>query len=81
MDEEVSAQQVFDVLEKARSKEVEEIVLFDLYRGPGIPEGKKSLAIRARYRSLNKTLTDAEIGTLHGRIVKAMEKNLGAEVR
>ncbi len=81
VDEEVSAQQIFDVLEKARSKEVEEIVLFDLYRGPGIPEGKKSLAIRARYRSLNKTLTDAEIGTLHGRIVKAMEKNLGAEVR
>ena len=81
VDEEVPAQEVFAVVEKARGPHVEEVVLFDLYRGQGIPEGKKSLAIRVRYRSTEKTLTEAEIGAAHGKIVKALQKNLGVEIR
>jgi phenylalanyl-tRNA synthetase beta chain len=81
LDESVSAQQVFDVLAKAKSTYVEDIVLFDLYRGKGIPEGKKSLAIRVRYRSAEKTLTDEEINAIHGKVVAALSKKLGAEIR
>lgn len=81
LDEEISAQQVFDVLAEVKGRDVEEVVLFDLYRGPGIPEGKKSLAIRVRYRSVEKTLTDEEINSAHGIMVQALGKKLGAETR
>ena len=81
VDEATPANEVLEAANKAKSAEVVEIVLFDVYRGKGVPEGKKSMAIRVRYRSMDKTLTDEEIAALHGKIVKALEKRLGAEIR
>ncbi len=81
LDDEVPAEQVFAAIEKARGKEVEDVVLFDFYKGAGIPEGKKSLAVRVRYRSSERTLTDEEINRLHGRIVQALIREAGAQIR
>ena len=81
VDAEVTAQQVFDVLGQVKLKDLERIELFDVYCGEGVPAGKKSLAIRACYRALDRTLTDELIQNLHGKLVKAMEKQLGAELR
>ncbi|ALC16729.1 phenylalanyl-tRNA ligase, beta subunit [Desulfuromonas soudanensis] len=81
VDESVTAQMLFDAVAAVRGKLVEDFVLFDLYRGKGVPEGKKSLAIRVRYRSLEKTLTEEEIAKAHGKIIRALEEKLGAEVR
>ena len=80
-DEEISAQQIFDVLSKVKVKNLDDVTLFDMYIGKGVPEGKKSLAIRARYRSMDKTFTDDEISAMHAKIVKSLQKNLGAEIR
>ena len=68
------------MLGRTKGKDVEEVVLFDLYRGKGVPEGKKSLAVRVRYRSSDRTLTDEEISKTHGRLVKALIDKLGAEI-
>ncbi len=57
----VTAQQVFEVLAKVNVKNLDDVTLFDMYSGKGIPEGKKSLAVRVRYRSMDKTFTDDEI--------------------
>ncbi|MFO7983534.1 MAG: phenylalanine--tRNA ligase subunit beta [Desulfuromonadales bacterium] len=81
LDEEISAAKLFDVIDRARVKDVEEVVLFDLYRGKGVPEGKKSMAIRVRYRSAERTLTDDDIQKRHDKIVKSLNKELGAEIR
>ncbi len=81
VDDAVKAEQVFAVIEKARGRFVESCTLFDLYRGTGVPDGKKSLAIRVRFRSAEKTLTEEEISAGHERIVKALQKELGAEIR
>ena len=56
-------------------------VSFDVYAGEGIPQGKKSLAIRASYRALDRTLTDEQIQNQHGKLIKALERELGAELR
>ncbi|WP_321531637.1 phenylalanine--tRNA ligase subunit beta [uncultured Desulfuromonas sp.] len=79
--DEVSADQVLKVIGSVKVKNLDDVVLFDLYSGKGIPEGKKSLAFRVRYRSTEKTLTDDEINKMHAKIVKSLEKNLGAEIR
>lgn len=81
VDTEISAQQVLTVLGRVKIKDLEKIELFDVYSGEGIPQGKKSLAIRASYRALDRTLTDELIQNLHGKLVKAMEKELSAELR
>lgn len=81
VDENIPAQQVLDVLRQVRLKDLESIVLFDVYRGASLPPGKKSLAIRARYRALDRTLTDEIVQGLHGKLVQALQKSLGAELR
>ncbi len=81
VDESVTARQVFETLGQVRLKDLESVVLFDVYRGAALPPGKKSLAIRARYRALDRTLTDELVQELHTRLVQAMKKSLGAELR
>ena len=81
IDEEISCQEIFAVLKRIKIKDLENIVLFDVYSGKGIPQGKKSLAIRATYRALDRTMTDELIQNLHGKLIKALEKEFGAELR
>jgi phenylalanyl-tRNA synthetase beta chain len=81
LDEQISAEQLLSTLQAARGGETEDIVLFDVYRGAGVPAGKKSMAFRVRYRSMERTLTDDEINVLHGRLVKSLQEKLGAEIR
>jgi phenylalanyl-tRNA synthetase beta chain len=66
------------VLEEAL---VEDVTLFDVYRGAPIPPGKKNLALAIRYRAPDRTLTDAEVDSAHARIVARLATALGAELR
>lgn len=81
LDDAVTAQAVLDLIGTVKIKDLEDVVLFDLYRGKGIPEGKKSLGVRLRYRSMEKTLTDEEVTKAHGKVVQALIAQLGAEIR
>ena len=55
--------------------------VFDVYQGPGVPEGSKSVAIEAEIQPREKTLTDADLEQLSSRIVAAAEKACGARLR
>jgi phenylalanyl-tRNA synthetase beta chain len=55
--------------------------VFDVYQGPGVPEGAKSVAVEVEVQPREKTLTDAEIEQLSARIVAAAEKAAGAKLR
>ena len=55
--------------------------VFDVYEGPGLPEGHRSVAVEVVVQPREKTLTDAEIEALSGRIVAAAEKACGARLR
>ncbi|MEO6123365.1 MAG: phenylalanine--tRNA ligase subunit beta [Ilumatobacteraceae bacterium] len=50
------------------------VSLFDIYRGPGVPEGSRSLAYRLRVQALDRTLTEAEVGEVRSKVIKATEK-------
>ncbi|MGA0601880.1 phenylalanine--tRNA ligase subunit beta [Caulobacter sp. KR2-114] len=54
--------------------------VFDVYEGPGVPEGKKSVAVEVLIQPREKTLTDAEIEALSSRIIAAAGK-VGAVLR
>jgi phenylalanyl-tRNA synthetase beta chain len=55
--------------------------VFDVYVGPGVPEGAKSLAVEVALQPRERTLTDAEIEALSAKIVAAAEKAVGAKLR
>ncbi len=55
--------------------------VFDVFEGKGLPEGKKSLAVRIVYQSPNKTLTADEISKSESGILRALEHQLGATLR
>ncbi|WP_332770245.1 phenylalanine--tRNA ligase subunit beta [Phenylobacterium sp.] len=55
--------------------------VFDVYQGPGVPEGAKSVAVEITLQPREKTLTDAEIEALSAKVVAAAEKAVGARLR
>jgi phenylalanyl-tRNA synthetase beta chain len=61
--------------------EIASIEATDLFRGKNVPAGKYSLLVRVTFQSREATLTDAQISDYSGRIVAALEKNLGAQLR
>jgi phenylalanyl-tRNA synthetase beta chain len=60
---------------------ISDVSVFDLYRGPGVPDGKKSLAIEVTLQPKEKTLTDSEIEIVSRKIVSAVTKATGATLR
>lgn len=58
-----------------------DVALFDVYRGKGVPEGSKSLAIEVTIQPREATLTDAQIEALADRVVAAVVKATGATLR
>ncbi|MCM8711970.1 phenylalanine--tRNA ligase subunit beta [Clostridium sp. SYSU_GA19001] len=81
VDEDILVQQIEDIIRKQGSNMVENIVLFDVYKGNQIAEGKKSVAYSITYRLEHKTLTDAEVNKVHDKILRSLEHMLGAVLR
>ncbi|HWR57602.1 MAG TPA: phenylalanine--tRNA ligase subunit beta [Thermodesulfovibrionales bacterium] len=81
VDESASASGIMDLMRSYRSELIEDISIFDFYKGKNIPEGKKSLAFAIRYRSKDRTLTDSEIEELHKRLVEYVVEKTGGIVR
>ena len=70
-----------EIMAKAGGKLVEDIRLFDIYRGPQIGEGKKSVSFAAMLRAAERTLTDEEADGAVKKILKRLEAECGAVLR
>ena len=81
VDERTPAAAVRAALLEAGEGLVEACVLFDVFSGRPIPEGRKSLAFSVDLRAPDRTLTDEEADALVARIVERLARDLGAELR
>jgi phenylalanyl-tRNA synthetase beta chain len=79
--DEVPFMTVRECVTALRIKEIEEVGIFDLYRGEHIPPGQKSIAIRLRYRSHDRTLTDDEVARLHERVINQLINEIKVIIR
>jgi len=59
---------------------VEDVELFDVYRGENLPEGTRSLAYNVRFTSADKTLSEADVSSARAALIDAA-RGLGAELR
>lgn len=60
---------------------IEDVSVFDYYKGKNIPQGMKNLAFSVRYRAKDRTLTDAEIEEIQSRLVNHIVAKTGGTVR
>jgi phenylalanyl-tRNA synthetase beta chain len=81
VDEELPAQEVLAALEAVKPVQVEQISLFDVYKGPGVERGKKSLAILVLIQDTARTLTDAEIDAAVAVLLRELKNRFGGTLR
>ena len=77
-DETVTVAQVEDVITASAGKLLRGVKLFDIYRGTGIAEGKKSLAFSLELRADDRTLTDADSEKVVSKVLEALAGRLNA---
>jgi len=71
---------VLDIINRQRPKDLENIELFDLFESDKLGENRKSLAYRFTYRNAKKTLTDKAVEKMHERLVDQLVSDLPATV-
>ena len=80
-DESVTVAQIENVISRAAGKLLRSVRLFDIYRGTGIAEGKKSLAFALELRADDRTLTDEDSEKVIGNVLSALKTQLDAVLR
>ena len=81
LDENVSFADIRKAAFSAEKKILRKVVLFDVYRGDKIPEGKKQYAISLTLQDYDKTLTDKYVEQVVGRVLNALSSQFGAVLR
>jgi phenylalanyl-tRNA synthetase beta chain len=77
----VTAERLEQSSRSAGGKLLESVRIFDVYRGKGVPAGKKSVAIALTYRASDRTLTAEEVASAHERLVRKVSGAVGGEMR
>ena len=80
-DEAITVAQAEEVMTAAAGKLLRGIKLFDIYRGIGVPEGKKSMAFSLQLRADDRTLTDTDSEAVVSKVLAAVQEKLGASLR
>jgi len=81
VDSSVAAETVLRAARNADKQMIVGVSLFDLYEGPHVGPGKKSMAIQVTLQPTEKTLTDPEIEAISARIVEAVTKATNGQLR
>ena len=80
-EESVTVAQAEAVNTQTADKLLHSVKLFDIYRGIGIPEGKKSMAFALELRADDRTLTDTDSEQVVSKILDALKAQIGAILR
>jgi len=74
-------QKIFDLISLYGNELIEDVYVFDVYRGKGIPDGKQSIAFRIIYRAFDRTLTSDEVEKIHNDLIQKIISETSAELR
>jgi phenylalanyl-tRNA synthetase beta chain len=78
--EDVPAAKVLELVRAAAGDLLDEVGVFDVYSGPQVGQGRRSLALSLSFRATDRTLTDEDVAPLRARVVAALGE-LGGELR
>jgi phenylalanyl-tRNA synthetase beta chain len=81
VEETVAVAELLTVSQEAGGEILQDVVIFDVYRGKGIEAGRKSIAFGLILQDSSRTLTDEEVDTVVGRVQARLHERFGASIR
>jgi phenylalanyl-tRNA synthetase beta chain len=81
VDEKVTAKSLVDAVENAAPALVRNVRIFDVYQGPGVEAGLKSVALGLILQETSRTLTDEDADAVMSAILGNLQQDFGAELR
>jgi len=81
IDQAVPSRKIIDIVIQAAGKLLVKCVIFDVYQGTGIEEGKKSVALGLILQHVSRTLTDAEVNSVMETVINSLKKEVNAVLR
>lgn len=81
VDDNISLGEILDEIRKVKSPLIEDLRVFDVYKGGHLSQGKKSIAVSMILRASDKTLTDEEVNEVQKMAISGLQNALGAELR
>ena len=81
VNENVSSADILNCIGNCNEDFVQDVIIFDIYRGKGVEEGYKSVALGLVIQDFSQTLTDSEIDAIVNRVLDKMFSDLNAKLR
>lgn len=81
VDDNISLGEILNEIRKVKSPLIEDLRVFDVFKGGHVSQGKKSIAVSMILRASDKTLTDEEANEVQAMAISGLQKALGAELR
>jgi len=81
VDENVSADAIVDCIKSCGEQALRDVLIFDVYRGPGVDPGIKSIALGLVLQDFSQTLTDSQIDAIFTRVLAALAAKTHAKLR
>ena len=81
IDDDLEVEKVAEAIWNFHQPFIDEVKLFDVYRGAPISEGKKGVSYRIRYQANDRTLTDEEVNRYHEKIIFQLKEIFQVELR
>ncbi|WP_333876312.1 phenylalanine--tRNA ligase subunit beta [Methylobacter sp.] len=79
--EEVAVSEIINCIKDCAEQTLQDIVVFDIYRGKGIEEGSKSIALSLIIQDFSQTLTDSEIDAIFSGLLETLTTKISAKLR
>ena len=79
--EEVAVGEIINCIKACAEQTLQDIVVFDIYRGKGIEEGSKSVALSLIIQDFSQTLTDSEIDAIFSGLLETLTTKISAKLR
>ncbi len=81
VDDDLEVDKVAEAIWNFHQPFIDEVNLFDVYRGAPISEGKKGVSYRIRYQASDRTLTDEEVNRYHEKVIFQLREIFQVELR
>ncbi len=79
--EDITASEIINCIKSSAETVLQEVIIFDIYRGKGVEEGSKSIALSLIMQDDTQTLTDSEIDAIVGRLLALLNNEKNAKLR
>jgi len=79
--EDITASEIINCIKSSAETVLQEVIIFDIYRGKGVEEGSKSIALSLIMQDDTQTLTDSEIDVIVGRLLALLNNEKNAKLR